>query len=431
MVEYKTLSHFASYVVNRISTGDISRNDYVTTDCIKQNKQGVSEAENLPPNPTSATKFQEQDILIANIRPYLKKVWFADKSGAASSDVLTIRTKAGFDPRFVYYNLFQDEFFNHMMRGSKGTKMPRGDKDQVMDFILPNWPRSYQETIGSLLSAIDEKIHVNTKITRELESLVRLIFEYWFLQYDFPDINDRPYKSSGGKMEFNEVIGRNIPFGWKVREIGNYISPKRGISYNGTETKGDGIPMINLNSFNVNSTYKPDGLKTFSGNVSEKHLEPYDLVMCNTQQTALDPEKDIIGKSFLVPDVFDSKAVCSHHVTKITVEGEAFKHYINHWFSTEYFHRYISGYCAGTNILGLNFEGVESHLIPIPENGLLEKFEKISQSVERQKSMAIKENQELATLRDWLLPMLMNGQVKVGAGREVAKAAEPEVGYGK
>ncbi|MBS1586765.1 MAG: restriction endonuclease subunit S [Bacteroidetes bacterium] len=245
--------------------------------------------------------------------------------------------------------------------------------------------------------------------------MAKTVYDYWFIQFDFPDKNGKPYKSSGGKMTYNEVLKRKIPVGWKVGELRNYLTSNRGVSYNGKDIAGDGIPMINLNSFNVNGTFKIEGTKSYSGEYSSsKVLRPFDLVMCNTQQTALDPKKDIIGKSILVPDIFESEVVSSHHVTTISVKDYNLKFYLNSLFNTPYFHQYISGYATGTNILGLNFEGVLSYLAEIPTNELLLKFSAIVLNVEKQKSRIFKENQQLTQLRDWLLPMLMTGQVTIG-----------------
>ena len=245
--------------------------------------------------------------------------------------------------------------------------------------------------------------------------MTKTLYDYWFVRFDFPDENGKPYKSSGGRMVYDDVLKRKIPAGWKVVELREHLTSNRGVSYSGNNIVGDGIPMINLNSFNINGTFKIDGTKSFSGEYSaSKVLRPYDLVMCNTQQTALDPKKDIIGKSFLVPDIFESEVVSSHHVTTISVKDNNLKFYLNSLFNTPFFHRYISGYATGTNILGLNFEGVLSYLAEIPPNGLLSKFSAFVLNAEKQKSRIFKENQQLTQLRDWLLPMLMNGQVRIG-----------------
>ena len=134
------LSSIAYYVTDKISSNDISLSEYVTTDCILQNKKGREVASNLPPQPCCLTRYQRGDILIANIRPYLKKVWFADIDGGASSDVLVFRAKEGHSPSFLYAVLLQDSFFDYVMQGAKGSKMPRGDKQQIMTYpiVLPS-----------------------------------------------------------------------------------------------------------------------------------------------------------------------------------------------------------------------------------------------------------------------------------------------------
>ena len=139
---------------------------------------------------------------------------------------------------------------------------------------------------------------MNRKKIAELEALAKTIYDYWFVQFDFPDKNGKPYKSSGGKMVWNDQLKREVPEGWVVDRIGSHIRSNRGISYSTKNiASGKGFPMINLNSFNVDSTYKVAGIKTFEGDVLDnKLLKPFDLVMCNTQQTDLDPKKDIIGK---------------------------------------------------------------------------------------------------------------------------------------
>ena len=298
-----------------------------------------------------------------------------------------------------------------------GLVIPHFRKQDLPSLMIPIRSPEEQEAIGNLYITLSEKIELNQRINAELESMAKTLYDYWFVQFDFPNAEGKPYKFSGGKMVWNEELKRDVPAGWEVTELRKYLTSNRGVSYGGKDIINNGIPMINLNSFNTNSTYKPEGIKVFSGNYNAtKVLKPFDLVMCNTQQTALDPAKDIIGKSFLVPDLFESDIVSSHHVTTISVEKELLKYYLNSLFNTEYFHRYISGYATGTNILGLNFEGVLSHRTAIPGDDLLIIWKSIIVNVEKQKSRIIKENQTLTELRDWLLPMLMNGQVKISVG---------------
>ncbi|MCM1224112.1 MAG: restriction endonuclease subunit S [Lachnospiraceae bacterium] len=232
------------------------------------------------------------------------------------------------------------------------------------------------------------------------------------MQFEFPNEEGKPYKFSGGKMVWNEELKKEIPEGWKVDFLGNLFMSNRGISYNSKTIEGDGVPMINLASFNVDGSYKEEGIKTYSGQYTkDKVVKPFDLLMCNTQQTAIDYKKDIIGKAFLVPDIFDGDIVTSHHVTTIQVKKDNMKYFLHRLFNTDYFHKYVAGFTNGTNILCLIFSGIEKYKLEIPDDMVLDKFAKLMLDIEMQKSKMIKENQELVSLRDFLLPLLMNGQV--------------------
>ena len=273
-------------------------------------------------------------------------------------------------------------------------------------------PIKQQKKISNIFVKLDKKIELNNKINQQLEILAKTIFDYWFLQFEFPNDEGKPYKSAGGRMIWNEELKRDIPVGWEVSQIGKYFQSNRGLSYDSNAIEGEGVPMINLASFNVDGSYKHGGLKTFSGNYSkEKVLKPYDLVMCNTQQTAIDFSKDIIGKAFLVPDIFYGDIVSSHHVTTVKVVNDELKFYFHRLFNTDFFHVYVAGYANGTNILGLIFSGIEKYLTVIPNDKILKKFAKMMLNIEKRKSVTIKENEELSRLRNWLLPMLTNGQV--------------------
>jgi type I restriction enzyme S subunit len=435
MTKVIALEMAASYVTTRVAATDVMAENFVSVENLLPNRAGLTTASGLPPAGGLMPAYMPGDILVGNIRPYLKKLWYADRKGGCSNDVLVIRAKHGYDSTYLYYALLRDEFFAHMMNGKKGTKMPRGDKKQIMRFPIPEVQYSVQVEIASVLSALDTKIALNTRINAELEALAKLIYDYWFVQFDFPNAKGQPYKSSGGAMVHNQELKREVPEGWEVTELRKYIGSNRGHSYTGADIGGQGRPMINLNSFNTNSTYKVEGLKMYSGAINPaKVLEPFDLVMCNTQQTALDPAKDIIGKSLLVPDIFDQEIVSSADVTTVNVKKKNLKYYLNSLFNSDYFHRHISGYCSGSNILHLNFEGVLSFRTAIPDDGLLKAFGAMAQNFEERKSISLKENQELTALRDWLLPLLMNGQVVVGEAVEkvgLAMAAEAIGHYGK
>ena len=318
----------------------------------------------------------------------------------------------GYIEEFIYYYLKSPHGQQILLKDIQGAVQKNITMEAIRNVELPLVSLEEQIRLVGILKTIDDKIDKNHKTDNILEAMARTIYDYWFLQFDFPDENGKPYKSSGGKMVWNEELKREIPEGWEVDEIGDYIKSQRGISYNSATIGIDGVPMINLASFNMNGTYKTSGIKMYSGVYEQdKVLKPYDLLMCNTQQTAIDFKKDIIGKAILVPDIFEGDIVSSHHVTAIKTNTDEMKYYLYYLFNTEFFHKYIAGYTNGTNILGLLFDGVEKYKVTIPCKSVLEKYANIAKDIEKQKSKIIKENQELTSLRDFLLPLLMNRQV--------------------
>lgn len=323
-----------------------------------------------------------------------------------------IPKKGRADIYYLHYLLSTNGVRQQLEYRASGTRQRNISPKDIydIDVFVPDY--EVQRKIGRTLYSLEKRVNLNNKISSELEAMEKTIYDYWFLQFEFPNEEGKPYKSSGGKMVWNEEVKREIPVGWKVKKIGETFSSSRGVSYNSKNLGEKGVPMINLASFKPGGGYKIEGVKKFTGDYDEdKCLKAYDLVMCNTQQTAIDYSKDIIGNAFLIPDIFESDIVSSHHVTTIKVKNENIKYYLCSLFNTKHFHRYIAGFTNGTNILGLLFNGVENYKCEIPDERTLERYSIFCRDIEKRKSQIIKENQELTSLRDFLLPLLMNGQV--------------------
>ena len=163
----KQLSNFCSFIGERVTVANLNKCTYISTENMLPNKEGISYSAGLPT--TSQTQaYQEKDILISNIRPYFKKIWFADQNGGCSNDVLVLRAKDNCYPKFLYYLLSDDKFFDYTTATAKGTKMPRGDKNAIMQYEVPNLPLNIQIKIANVLSALDAQIALNTKINHHL-----------------------------------------------------------------------------------------------------------------------------------------------------------------------------------------------------------------------------------------------------------------------
>ena len=269
------LADIAAYVTDRISSSEISLFEYVTTDSLLQNKRGRNLAQNLPPVPCSLTKYHKGDVLVSNIRPYLKKVWLADTDGGCSNDVLVFRAMEDHSHNFLYAVLLNDSFFEYAMQGAKGSKMPRGDKNQIMRYEIPTFSLS-EENVGKLVVDIMAKINLNRQINDNLEAMAKQLYGYWFVQFDFPNEEGKPYKSSGGAMVWNDKLKREIPQGWHcgtLLDIAEYTNGLACQKYRPTDNNK--LPVIKIKEMHDGLSADtewvkadiPDDVKVFDGDV--------------------------------------------------------------------------------------------------------------------------------------------------------------------
>ena len=177
------LSDICFYADGRISVADLNLNTYISTENMLPNKEGITQSSGLP-TISQAQAYQAGDILLSNIRPYFRKIWFANFSGGCSNDVLTLRAKENCNPRFLYYLLSDDNFFDYATATAKGTKMPRGDKEAIMRYEVSLPPLPIQREIAATLSCLDAKIANNTKINHHLEQMAQAIFKSWLVDFE-------------------------------------------------------------------------------------------------------------------------------------------------------------------------------------------------------------------------------------------------------
>ena len=390
------LSSIAYYVTDKISSNDISLAEYVTTDCILQNKKGREVATNLPPQPCSLIRYQRGDVLIANIRPYLKKVWFADIDGGASPDVLVFRAKDGHSPSFLYAILLQDSFFDYVMQGTKGSKMPRGDKEQILRYEMPTFSCS-EESIGTFFLNLDRKIHLNERINQNLEAMAKQLYDYWFVQFDFPDENGRPYKSSGGEMVWNETLKREIPEGWKVKSIFDELDVQYGYPFS-TELfteKETSIPVVRIrdiiaNTVSAYSTEKTD---------SKYLLNKGDLVIGMDGNFHINYWSDDI--SYLNQRSVRLRALNDSNVSIIQAK-----------LDIEPYIKAKEARAKGSTVGHLSDKDMKELYVMVSTNyGVRNKFDALLDQIIFKRNEII----SLTKQRDQLLPLLMNGQVSVNS----------------
>lgn len=165
-MRYK-LSDICFYAKGKVDVSGLTDADYISTENMMPNKGGVTIASSLP-STAQTQAYRKDDVLVSNIRPYFKKIWFANCNGGCSNDVLVFRAKEDTDARFLYYVLADDAFFDYSTATSKGTKMPRGDKTAIMQYEVPHFDLPIQKKIAGILADIDNKISLNNNINNNL-----------------------------------------------------------------------------------------------------------------------------------------------------------------------------------------------------------------------------------------------------------------------
>ena len=416
-----SLKEVVNYTTQKISSTELKIDSYISTDNILQNKQGITSSLQLPVISGNIPKYNAGNILVSNIRPYLKKIYYAKKSGGVSNDVLTFQVKETFDSKFVYYSLFQDSFFEHMMSGSKGTKMPRGDKRQILDYKISKFDLLTQQKIASALSALDDKIELNNRINAELEAMAKTLYDYWFVQFDFPNAEGKPYKASDGKMVYNETLKREIPEGWEVTVFNDWINDTKAGDWGKEAIEGNYTERVycirgaDINGINGKGEVKAPERFILKNNSSKK-LIPNDFVVEISGGSPVQSTGRIALITESTLERFDTDIICSNFCKAVSIKDE--KYIYN--FKQEWQRLYDAGVFFGfegktSGIKNFLFDSfMNSYSIVLPKKEIVEKYYEFAQSIDKKIQSNLKQNQELSALRDWLLPMLMNGQVKVG-----------------
>lgn len=308
------------------------------------------------------------------------------------------------NPRYLSYYFKQNSFKKMMMNLAVGATMPSLNTKIMNSIELDLLPRENQDKIANILSAIDDKIQINNQINQELEAMAKTLYDYWFVQFDFPDQNGNPYKSSGGKMIYNPELKREIPEGWgveKIEEIAQTGSGGTPKSTNSSYYTDGEVPWINSGELSrtvITSTSNfitEEGLK----NSNAKLFPSGTILVAMYGATA--------GKvSFLAFEASTNQAICA-----IMLSDVRMRYYLKNVIEDLY--QYLVNLSTGSARDNLSQDMIKNIKVVIPSNEILDRYYYFSNNIIKELTKKQQENEQLIQLRDWLLPMLMNGQVKV------------------
>ncbi|RJG34396.1 restriction endonuclease subunit S [Staphylococcus haemolyticus] len=405
------LKDIAEYKNERIETNQLTTVNYISTENLLPNKQGKQSASNLPSSKT-VKKYTESDILISNIRPYFKKIWQADNIGGISNDVLNITSSnEKISNDYLYYYLSQDKFFQYMTQTSKGTKMPRGDKEAIMEFEI-QVPKNvkYQNFISNLGKFLDNKIKVNTEIIENLEKLSQTLFKHWFVDFEFPDKNGNPYKSSGGEMVDSEL--GEIPKGWRVEtleKLGSIVGGGTPSKKNKEYYTNNGIPWITPKDLSKNrNIYISHG----ENDISELGLNKSSAKLLE-KNSVLFSSRAPIGYIAI-----NNIPVTTNQGFKSIVPNEEMNPYFI-YFILKNITPLIEQTASGSTFKEISAKGLKSIKIVFPSIELIEHYGNIVKKYFEEINFLENQNIKLIELRDTLLPKLMSGEIEIPDDIEV------------
>lgn len=385
--------------------------------------QGNRTFGNINPNintwTTKITKIAPSNSVLISVRAPVGDLNITKDDICIGRGLASINAFDG-DNRFIYYCLKYN--LKSIINQSNGTTFFSINKNSIENILLIV-PKN-TKNVSELLSVLDNKIEINNRINAELEAMAKTLYDYWFVQFDFPNADGKPYKSSGGIMVYNEMLKREIPEGWEVKPLKGNVKFERGISYTSKEIENnDGIPMINLASISIDRKYRSK-LKFYSGNSINKKVSYGDMLIACTDLTR---NAHIIGSPIIVPKEYEEYTF-SMDLTKMEITTDRLKqNYLYMSLITDYYHNFIKWYASGTNVLHLDLKGIEYYPMLFPNIDIQKKFAYKIKIIEEKKAIIINENHQLASLRNWLLPMLMNGQVgfkEITYKKEVIKSQQ-------
>lgn len=303
---------------------------------------------------------------------------------------------------------------------TNGSTIKRLYNDDLRNIVIHYPDINEQQKIANVLSSLDSKIELNNKINKELEAIAKTLYDYWFVQFDFPDENRKPYKSSGGKMVYNQELKREIPEGWEVRTISQFIGNNKGGDWGKEQEEGNYTQKVScirgadLNGLNGLGELNPPERFILDKN-SNKILESHDLIV---EISGGSPTQSTGRLSFIIDETitrFENPLICSNFCKSFSLKNQKYLYYFIYMWNNLYDNSVLFGWEGKTSgIKNLLFDSfTQKYFIVVPEENINQKFYEKMDSFHKMKQKNLKENQELAKLRDWLLPMLMNGQVKV------------------
>jgi type I restriction enzyme S subunit len=320
------------------------------------------------------------------------------------------------DIRFLYHLFKTKSVREQIRRSASGSKVKHTSPERIYDVQVQLPPPKAQVAITNLLTALDAKIELNNRINEELEGVAKLLYDYWFVQFDFPmtaaqaaalgkpHLTGHPYRASGGKMIYNETLKRHIPEGWTDGLMANFCSlNSKSWGRDDYPTKVHYVDLANTKNGRINQVFT--FRKEDAPSRAQRMLRAGDTIIGTVR-----PE----NCSFACVPIFEKQLTGSTGFAVLTPNTPIHREFNYIGLTSEFNIKRLSVIASGAAYPAVNPEAVAAMQMAIPPIHLIEAFHQATSASFDLIENNNQQNQELTQLRDWLLPMLMNGQVTVG-----------------
>ena len=373
------LADICEYAKGKVDVTILSDDTYISTENMIPNKGGITSASSLPAI-AQTQAFLAGDVLVSNIRPYFKKIWFAEYDGGCSNDVLVFRAKNGVNKRFLYYVLADDTFFDYSMATSKGTKMPRGDKVAIMKYEVPAFSYEEQGKIAGILEALDREIQLNAEINKNLEQQAQAYFNELFV------VNAVPTWSECTLSDIGTIVAGGTPSKSKpvyyAKQGIAWITPK-DLAVDKSKFISRGANDISELGFSKSSATKmPAGTVLFSSRAPIGYI-----AIAQNEVTTNQGFKSVVPNENI---------------------GTAYVYFLlKNLLPT------IEGMASGSTFKEISGTGMKSVPTIMPDMSTIQRFNIFCEPIFKEQEVLEAENHRLSILRDSLLPKLMSGELDI------------------
>ena len=350
-------------------------------------------------------KVKKGDILYSVVGSFGKPVYIdSNDKFVFQRHIAILRPNDKVNGKFLYYTMLGSQFYKLMDKLAIGCSQRTVTLETLrnVEIDLPN--RGTQDKIVYVLSLIDKKIETNSQVNDNLENQIQTIYDYWFSQFDFPDSDGNPYKSNGGLLEWNETLKRNIPSNWSVDSVA-----KNSL----TKLIKPGVDVFESKTYLATADVKGSAISKgtaidYENRECRANMQPTEYSVWFAKM------KNSIKHLYLNPEMYPiiEQSILSTGFCGLQCDDKSFE-YISSYIASPYFELHKDMLAHGATQEAVNNDDLAGIHLLIPDKNTLEKYHETTQPIYAQIAKNICENKELTKLRDWLLPMLMNGQATI------------------